>query len=451
MREKIIVRGGSVVLPDAVVVADVEVIGGRIERIGQGLEADASCTVLEARDKYVLPGFIDLHTNGIAGFDLTQGVYDPRTNSFDSRREAYIGCLDKALKEYAKTGVTRAFLTSIAAPVQSLKNVYRHVYEYSQRPDKSAWSQILGGLYNEGTFMRLAEHRGAHNQAYFNRPTRELFDELQDAAGGLIRVVNVVPEWGDAALELIKYLSAKGIVCAAGHTGATGIQYGEAVGHGTTLAIHFPNGPTGSSVKPFDGGGAVETVLRDDRLFAEIIADGYHMDKSYARDTIRRKGYDKIVVITDSMFPALLDGVTEFSVFGVEGRVGPNGEYLHIADRKNALFGSSLTMNAAFGNVLDWLTSPIEGVWYRTHEPVGFEEALVRTSAMCSGNAARVLRMYGPGSGASAGMSDHTGSIEKGKCADLVIAGIHSVGGKHRVDINEVIVKGERVLLTGVN
>ncbi len=446
MYRKVLIKNGSVLLPDGPKVADIELSGEIIAHIDRHLPAGRSSTVIDAEGKYVLPGFIDIHTNGIGGFDLTKGVYDSEGGSFVSSEETYMKGLDEALRKYAGTGVTRAVLTSLASPISELQRVFSYVNKYRNKSQKHAWGDVLAGLYVEGTFMKRAEYRGAHNPEYFNEPSIELYDRLQSAAGRLIRIVNVVPEWGSSALDLIKYLTEKGIVCAAGHSGATGVEYARAVANGTRLAVHFLNGPTGSSTKPFDGGGAVESVLRDDNVCAEIIADGYHVDKSYVMDTIKRKGFDEVVVITDSMFPTLLEGLQTFSMLGVEGKVSSNGQYLQIADRGNALFGSTLTMDKAFSNILNWLTEPIEGVWYRRHEPLSFEEALSKASSVCSRNPARTLGIFEPKeSKVMDSLKGYTGSIEIGKSADLIVADIEKTQGKQHVEVNKVFVKGHLI------
>jgi len=84
---KQIIRGGFIVLPDRIIVGDVEVEAGRISRITAYNEQDterigaddtaeqeqlpdsliheASCTVIDAAGRYVLPGLIDLHCDAI--------------------------------------------------------------------------------------------------------------------------------------------------------------------------------------------------------------------------------------------------------------------------------------------------------------------------------------------------------------------------------------------------
>lgn len=446
MGNKIVIINARLVLPDTVMTGSVSIEDGVITKISsQNILPENPEHIFDAEGQYVMPGFIDVHTNGIAGFDLTSGLYDTGKEEFILDEDKYLEGLETALKEYAYTGATRVVLTSLAAPVEQLKKVFGFVNKYKTQNRNSYLNDVLAGLFIEGTFMKLVEYRGAHNPSYFNEPSVELFEELYEAAGKNIKVVNVVPEWGDAALNLIDYLSAKNIVCAAGHTGAIGIQYDKAIKHGLKLAVHFLNGPTGSSSKSIDGGGAVENVLRADNMTVELIVDGYHVDKSYVLDTIARKGFDNVIAITDSMFAARMKNLKEFEIHGVNGVLSPNGEYIQIVDREYALFGSTLTMDTAFSNLLTWLTSPVEGIWYKIHDPLEFEDALIKTSAMCSKNAARILGIYNPGDSAAKKMNECTGSIEEGKSADLLIADITKNNGGYKLDIDKVFVKGNLV------
>ena len=446
MKKKMTIRNGKVLLPEGLKTVNIEIENGVFSNItGQTNNAEAG-TVINAQGKYVLPGFIDVHTNGINGFDLTNGVYDLETGKFNSDKDAYLDGLNNALIEYAKTGVTRVVLTSLASPIEQLKKVFNYVNKYKENHSNSSWKGVLEGLFVEGTFMKLIDYRGAHNPEYFYEPSIKLFNELQEAAGGLIKVVNVVPEWDELAFKLIKYLSQKKIVCAAGHTGAIGFQYDKAIKSGLRLAVHFLNGPTGSSSKSLDGGGAVENVLRAKNMYVEIIVDGYHVDKAYVMDTIKRKGFDKVCAITDSMFTASFKELRNFNILGVSGIVSENGEYLQIADREYSLFGSMLTMDNAFSNVLTWLTIPIEGIWHVMHDPLEFEDALIKTSTLCSKNPAKILGIYQPDSKQNKdSLKNFTGSIEKGKSADLIVANIEKLDDSYKLKIENVFVKGYQV------
>ena len=58
--QSIVIRGATVVNPDAVFVADVCISNGVIEAIGDALTGDI---VLDAAGCYVSSGFVDLHTH----------------------------------------------------------------------------------------------------------------------------------------------------------------------------------------------------------------------------------------------------------------------------------------------------------------------------------------------------------------------------------------------------
>ena len=446
MNKKVIIKNGKVLLPEGLKSVNIVINDGTFLNIAESIKAAKADVVIDAKGKYVLPGFIDVHTNGIAGFDLTNGVYELESGKFISDEETYLNGLNNALKEYARTGVTRAVLTSLASPVEQLEKVFKYVSEYKRNHIDSPWKEVLAGLFVEGTFMKLVDYRGAHNPDYFYEPSIELFNKLQNASGGLIKVVNVVPEWDEPAFNLIKYLFERKIVCAAGHTGAIGFQYDKAIKNGLRLAVDFLNGPTGSSSKSLDGGGAVENVLKAKNMFVEIIVDGYHVDKAYVLDTIKRKGFDKVCAITDSMFTASFSELKKFNILGVSGVVSENGEYLQIADREYSLFGSMLTMDTAFSNVLTWLTTPIEGIWHAMHKPLKFEDALIKTSTLCSKNPAKILGIYQPESKQDKMLlKNFTGSIEIGKSADVIIADIEKLEDSYKLKLENVFVKGYQI------
>ena len=121
-------------------------------------------------------------------------------------------------------------------------------------------------------------------------------------------------------------------------------------------------------------------------MFVEIIADGYHVDKSYFMDAMKRKSDDKFIVITDNMFITGSDITGEFEIDGKVGVVSDDGKFLYIKDNPGALFGSNLKMKDAFENLLNWLTSDVEGVWTRMHKSIDFDKAILSASKMLSAN-----------------------------------------------------------------
>jgi N-acetylglucosamine-6-phosphate deacetylase len=433
--------GGSVVLPHGVAKADVEIAGGRISAIGK-VEPDPHAVRISARGKYLLPGFIDIHANGIAGFDLTNGVFNASTGRFSAEREIYQRGLEHALDVFAQTGTTLVNLAVLEAPLKKLEMILAHVASFKKRTDPLR-EAILHGVYLEGIFLKETAYAGAHTPRFFQSPSIGLFKRLQRAAEGCVRIVNVVPEWGTPATQLIRYLSDKGIVCAVGHSGATGDEFQKAIDNGSTLAVHLLNGPSSSSFKPFGGGGVLEVALRSDRVFAEIVADGYHVDKAYILDVVERKGIDRCVLVTDCMFAAKLKTVRRFRIGGITGNVSANRKYLSIADRRDALFGSVLTMDQAFENIVNWLVTPHRGVWDRLHEACSLDDAIWKASRMCSATPAKVLGIYAASRRHPDGLVQWgTGEIAPGKRGDVIIAAIGRANGEIRFSVETVIVKG---------
>jgi N-acetylglucosamine-6-phosphate deacetylase len=441
---KIQIHDGYVLLPSGIRKTDVEIDSGRIASLGK-LTRDPQAVHLAATGRYVLPGFIDLHANGIAGFDLTHGEFDASTGKFSRKADFYIRGFERALTAFALKGTTLLGFTILEAPIEQLKKIFKLIACY--REEHTCFhNDMFFGIYIEGTFMKEEASRGAHNPKYYQTPSVRLFKKLQSAAKGHIRIVNVVPEWGKPALTLIQYLSSQGIVCATGHSGATGAQYQSAIDKGSTLAIHVMNGPSSSSAKPFHGGGVLETLLRSDRVYAEIIADGFHVDKHYVMDIIERKGIDKCVVVTDSMFVSGMKSMKEFQMSGIKGRVSKGGKYLQIADRGDALYGSVLTMDKAFQNVMNWFMMPMPGIWNRHHRAHTFDEALFNTSQLCSASAAKALGIYEPSTrGLDHNLSCGTGDITVGKRADLVVANIQRQRNQVRLTVHNTIVNGHAV------
>lgn len=444
---KIQIIDGQVLLPTGIKKVSVEIENGIISNIGNRIKKDPLAVKISADGKYILPGFIDLHTNGIAGFDLTNGLYNSEKGNFTSHADTYLAGLDNALKQFSIHGTTLVGFTTLEAPINKLKRLFRLIAKY-KNDSKNKYNELFYGIYMEGTFMKDKEYRGAHNPKYFFKPSIDLFNQLQEAAEGNIKIVNVVPEWEEDALKLIKYLSSKNIVCAAGHTSATGDQYRAAIEKGLSLAIHVLNGPSSSSFKPFLGGGSLESFLQSEDMFVEIITDGYHVDKSYVLDIIKKKGIDKCAAITDSMFVTKMKSVKEFEISGVKGKVSKNGEYIKIVgnENNNALFGSSLTMDKAFENLLNWFTTPVESIWNDNHKPISFNDAMVKASKMCSVNPAKILGIYSKKNIKNRNKESLTGSVEVGKKADLVITEINKNKKKYKLKISNVLINGNSII-----
>jgi len=437
MKNRTLIQQAEMVLPQGLQTKDLLIEEGKIAEIADKITISPDDLVIDARNKYVLPGFIDIHNHGALGFDCSFGSYQQKEDSFALLEDSFKTGLEEFLKFNLASGTTQILATSLAAPIEGLEQAFRWINEYCEQ-DSQGLAKQLAGINVEGCFLKDPEFAGAQSPAYFYPPDRKLFEQLQLASRNRILMVNIPPEHGKTGLSFIKELKAKGIAVAGGHTGAYFDEFSRAIDAGLSISVHFFNGPSRSSFKPFQGGGALEAMLTDDRVSLELIVDGYHIAPSYARDAFARKGFDKCMLITDSVFVNGAKGIQTFKLGDLKGSLSENGEYLHQVGRRDALFGSVLRMDKGFSNVLSWLSQEMPGVWYRKHEALTLSDALVATSKMASENPARQLNLFD-----SSPENPGTGSLKEGKWADLLIADITQGEGRKDLHIDRVFLRGE--------
>ncbi len=407
---------------------DLLIRDGRIDLASKAAAAD------EKKDfsgKYAVPGLVDIHFHGSGLFDFTKGFYDGKTKTFDDSEAAYSAGFKMLSRKLPEYGVTSFYLASVAAPVETLKKCCGNLARYMNEQKKSLKGARLCGAMLEGTFINPALS-GALDQNYVFEPSVELFESIED--GGAIKMANVIPDFGDSSVELTRHLTEKGIVVGAGHTNSTCDQFAEAVAAGLKYCIHFTHGPTGGSYKPVDGGGATEAVLKFDDVYAELIADGYHVNPAYIRDIIKRKGIEKIIGITDAMYIAGSDE-KRIKAGDTFGEKSDDGKYIRLVGKANALCGSLLTMSTAFENMLNWLTSDMGGIWNRRHPAMDFEQALTAVSRMYSYNPCELTSLAKSG----------FGRLADGAKADICIIDITGSPGNYKVRVESTIVDGNIV------
>ncbi len=436
MRKAVLVKNGFVVTPQRVMRSDIVLRNGgdpalpgpRIELVSGQTAFDE---VMDISGKYVVPGFVDIHFHGYNLFEFTVGLYDSKSDTYDSSQTAYEQGFDMLSRKLAEFGVTGFYLSTWAAPIETLKLCFGRLADHlSKATDAPAGARLLGGGL-EGTFINPGM-AGAMNPDSVFEPEPYVFERMEDR--GTIKLANVAPDAGRKSCELTEYFTDKGIVVGAGHTNATCRQVADAIKAGLKYSVHFTNGPTGGSYKPFDGGGAIEAVLQFDELYAEQICDGFHVNPAYVRDIIKRKGVEKILGVTDCTFVAGSD-LKQFTIAGVHGAVSDDGGCFRVVGKPNTLFSSNLTMNRGFANVLNWLTTDMQGIWNRRHEAMELEEALVAAAKMFSTNPCKLTGLAKEG----------YGSIVDGAKADLCILAVAGSPGNYKVTVSSTIINGNTV------
>ena len=341
--------------------SDLAVQDGRIAAIGTDLGEAAE--TLDLSGRRIVPGFVDIHIHGCAGSDACDATPDALA----------------AMAGYLITkGVTSFCPTTMTISHDGILAALKNVQACMENPPAGA---AIRGVNMEGPY--IAESRkGAQKAEFVRRPDWREFMELNDACGGIVRLVALAPEC-DGAEEFIRHV--KGIcTISLAHTDADYETASRSFALGVSHATHLFNAMTGMNHR---APGAVGAVLSHPDVRAEIICDGFHIHPAVLKIAFQVLGDDRAVIISDSIRSAgLPDGVSELG-----------GQTVYVQDGQARLADGTIAGSTT--NLLDEARNLIS---------YGIPPERVFRSA--SLNPAKEI-----------GCEKEIGSIEPGKSADLVV------------------------------
>ncbi len=321
---------------------------------------DIACDV-DAGGNYLVPGFVDIHTHGAVGGDFSDG---------DASQ------LPQMARYYARSGVTSFLATTMTLKEETLRPAMETIRGFVRPADGAK----CAGIHLEGPFLSYAK-RGAQAAENLHAPDTALFERLNAASDGQVRLVTVAPE-EPGAMEFIREVS-KVCIVSLGHTTADYDTAMQAYQAGATHATHLYNGmPSFLHREP----GVVAAAV-DSGATAELICDGLHIHPAVIRATHRLFG-EKLVVISDSLRCAgMPDGQYELGGQPIEMRQG-----------KATLLGTD-TLAGSSSNLLEELRNLV-------HYGIRLEDALTALTAA----PAKAIRM-----------ETQIGSIALDRQADLLV------------------------------
>jgi N-acetylglucosamine-6-phosphate deacetylase len=368
----IVLSGGD--LPDRLLTnASLIVDGDRIATI-ERTRRRPSAAVIDVRDNFVVPGFVDVHVHGIEGYDSLDGA--ETVSQIAARLPRYgvtafcpttVACapdaLDAVLEQVARARVSR--------PVRSARVLPAHLESNFINPDyKGA---------QPGECLRLPNDERREG----NFAGRDILNVIQSRAAD-VGIVTVAPEV-DGVLDLIPPLVRSGPRISLGHSGADFERSVAAIEAGARHATHLFNRMTPITHR---APGLAGAVLSNDAVTAELICDGFHVHPAMCRLAIAAKSVSGIIAITDATAGAGLNPGTLTRLGGRTIRVSDEAALLE----DGTLAGSTLTMDRAFRNIVTRFDIPITDA-----------------ATMCSTTPARALGLTG------------FGVIAEGNVADLVV------------------------------
>ncbi|KOR27064.1 N-acetylglucosamine-6-phosphate deacetylase [Clostridium sp. L74] len=327
----------------------------------QNVNLNEDVEIIDAKELYVSPGFIDVHIHGSGGKDIMDGDLE---------------AIKVISSTIAKKGVTSFLPTTMT---MDKKDIYKALDVIKQAMGMKFCGAKVLGAHLEGPFIN-PKYKGAQKEDFIQNPSFDFINGYED----VIKIITLAPEMDENFKFLKDIKENTNIVLSIGHSDATYEQAIESIDNGISRATHTFNAMTPlHHRKP----GIVGAIMNTD-IYCELIADNIHVHKGAINALTKIKGKDKIILITDSMRAGCMkNGIWEL---GGQKVIVKNGS-ARLED--NTLAGSILTLDNAVKNMKN-----------------NIEASLCEVISMVTINPAKDINIY-----------DKKGSLEKGKDADIVI------------------------------
>ena len=317
---------------------------------------------VEAEGCYVIPGLVDIHFHGCVRHDMCDGTEESI----------------QALADYeASNGVLAICPATMTIPEEELFQAMK-----AAKGHKNGKGADFVGINMEGPFINK-EKKGAQKEEDIKLADVGLFHKLQEAAGGLIKLVDLAPET-EGAMDFINQVKDEVHVSIA-HTMADYDTASEAIRKGADHITHLYNAmPPLHHRNP----GVIGAVRDSEKCHAELICDGVHIHPSVIRATFAMFGAKRMILISDSMRATGLE----------DGEYTLGGQAVTVRGPLATLHDGTIAGSAT--NLMDCMRFTVR------QAGIPLEEAIMCATA----NPAKEIGIY-----------DEAGSISAGKRADFVL------------------------------
>ena len=318
--------------------------------------------IIDGHGWYAIPGLIDIHFHGCAGYDFCDGTEE---------------ALEKISAYEASVGVTGICPASMTIEESKLYQAMKNAGEYTGHGGAK-----FEGIHMEGPFIS-EKKKGAQAAENIRTCDLELYQRLQEASGGQIRIVDIAPETV-GAMPFIAAVKDE-VVISLAHTTADYDTAMEAFSSGASHVTHLFN-----AMPPFHhrDPGVIGAAADTDECRVELICDGIHVLPAMVRAAFSLFGPDRIILISDSMRAAGL----------ADGWYTLGGQDVHVQGKLATL--NDGTIAGSVTNLMACVQTAVKQMGIPLADAV----------ACATVNPAKEIGIY-----------DHCGSIASGKDADLVL------------------------------
>jgi N-acetylglucosamine-6-phosphate deacetylase len=345
------------------------------------------------RKIYIAPGLIDNQVNGFKGVSFV-----------DTGKELTFEGVNVVTTAFWEAGIT----TYMPTLTTNDHNIFLKNFALLNKVKNDPVSRgSIPGFHLEGPYISPIDgFRGAHPMKHVRKPDWNEFMELYNASGRNILQVTLAPEI-EGAMDFISKCSELGILVGLGHHNGSTSQITEAIDRGAVISTHLGNGLANNINRHRN---PLWPQLSDNRIYASIICDGFHLLPEQIRVFYKAKGPERIIITSDvSPFGGLTPGYY-LNAIGDTLELTKEGSVVYPAQK--VLSGSGLPLSKGVGHVM---------------RVTGCD--LASAIQMASTNPARLY-----------GLSDR-GEIKTGMRADLILFTLED----YTMDIKKTIVAGEVV------
>jgi len=271
-----LIKNCRVISPDRDLAgASIVLNGDRIQAVVEaGVTPPHAGETVDGSGLTAFPGFIDIHTHGVAGFDVMEGTLE---------------AIEKIAAGKLREGVTTFCPTTLSTPEERLVTTLEAVEAYNKN---QRYAQTTG-VHLEGPYIH-PDFAGAHNREHLRNPDSNELKRLLSITK--IALVTFAVEL-EGAERFLEALCRENIVPSLGHSSATSAQFNQARKNGLMHITHFCNRITPLHHRDV---GLVGAGLLDHEAVVELICDQVHLSSEMIDLVFRVKPIDTIVLVTDS-------------------------------------------------------------------------------------------------------------------------------------------------------